>query len=144
MGKQFDDKMKSAGEFKFEITDGNKRKLHALELYSQALAFKRDGDNPDPDPDKIPMTTDGLINFLLDDITNKWIGFYKTKHGFMDNNEFVEVIGGCADGEKALDVLKKAENRYYRTMCERIASKAPQEDPQQELPFAKKASNDDK
>lgn len=136
--KQKEENQKSCGEFKFEITDENEKRLKAILIYSKVFNLIVLGDyekNPGNDDEPEKLNDDGVINFILDDALTKWIKVLLNKHGFTDAQEFVEVIGGCESGEQVLDIIQRAEKRYYHGMYKGILAQIPLDDGQMQLPF---------
>lgn len=141
--KQKEENQKSCGKFEFEITADNERRLKAILVYSKVFDLIVFGDyekNPET-TDEAPehLNDDGVINFVLDDALTKWIKVLQNKHGFTDAREFVDVIGGCESGEQVMDIIQRAEKRYYHGMYKGILSQIPLYDGQMQLPFDNEA-----
>lgn len=139
---QKEENQKSCGKFEFEITAENEKRLKAILIYSKVFDLIVFGDyEKDQEIAEAPehINDDGVINFILDDTLGKWIKVLQNKHGFTDAQEFVDVIGACESGEQVLDIIQRAEKRYYHGMYKGILSQIPLDDGQLELPF-----NDDK
>lgn len=120
--------VKSDGICSFEITETNNRKLKALINYAMMLDCVVDNEEY--------LNADGLINALVDKITDSEIKALVKRHGFESENEFVETVGACADGMEVLELVHNAEKKYYKQYHLRILSQIPIDDGQKELPFS--------
>lgn len=128
--------VKSDGICSFEITESNNRKLKALIRYAQMLddvVTTYAAESMDAPPDR--LNSDGLINSLLDDVTDRQIKALVKRHGFESENEFIELIGACNDGTEVLVLVKNAERKYYKQSHLRILSQIPVDDGQKVIPF---------
>ena len=124
--------IKSSGLCEFEITETNDRKLKALAVYAQMLD-KIVSEDPDAGGERLNI--DGIINSLLDEVTDRRIKALKSRHGFESESEFVELMLECRDGEQALMIVQNAERTFYKKMHTDILSQIPVEDRQNVLPF---------
>lgn len=124
--------VKSDGICIFEITETNNKKLKALINYSMML----DSVVSQYDDTSECLNADGLINTLIDDITDREIKALVKRHGFESENEFIEVVGACSDGEEVMELVRNAEKKYYKQYHLRILSQIPVDDGQKELPFS--------
>lgn len=137
--KQKEENQKSCGKFEFEITAENEKRLKAILVYSKVFDLIVFGDyEKSPETtDKAPehLNDDGVINFVLDDALTKYVKVLQNKHGFADAQEFTDVIGACESGEQVMDIIQRAEKRYYHDMYKGILSQIPLDDGQMQLPF---------
>lgn len=116
---------KSKGDITFEVTESNEKKLKALSMYSRVLDLIVGGEES--------LSFDGLLNSLIDEVTDKRIKALKSKHGFDDENDFVEIMCESADPEAALSSIRMAEKLSYRKMKDLILSQMPVLDGQKTL-----------
>ena len=127
-----DKSIKSDGVFSFEITESNNQKIHALILYAQMLDLVVTGD---PGNDMEHINADGVINELVNDITDRRIKELCKRHGFTGIEEFVDAIGSCEKASDVLAVIQNAEKFYYKRAHEQVLSQIPVEDKQARLPL---------
>lgn len=116
---------KSKGDITFEVTESNERKIKALAMYSQVLDLIVGGDEK--------LSLDGLINSLIDEITDKRIKAIKAKHGFDDENDVIEILCGSQDAAAALSSIRMSEKLSYKRMKDSILAQMPVLDGQKEL-----------
>lgn len=139
MKKEKDKKQESFGKYTFEITVENERRIKAIMVYAGIfdLVVKCDFARTQAPDDAAPesITADGVVNFILDDALGKWVKVFRGKHGFTDDDEFIDVIGACKSPEEAYDVVKRAEARYYHGMHKGILAQIPMDSAQKPLPF---------
>lgn len=127
-----DKSIKSDGVCIFEITESNNKKIHALLLYAQMLDLVVTGD---PCNDMDHINADGVINELIDDITDRRIKELCKRHGFTGVDEFVDLVGACENGSDVLAVIQNAEKFYYKNAHRQVLSQIPVEDKQTRLPL---------
>lgn len=116
---------KSKGDITFEVTESNERKIKALAMYSQVLDLIVGGDEK--------LSIDGLINSLIDEITDKRIKAIKSKHGFDDENDVIEILCSSQDAAAALSSIRMSEKLSYKRMKDSILAQMPVLDGQKEL-----------
>ena len=116
---------KSKGDITFEVTESNEKKLKALSMYSRVLDLIVGGEER--------LSFDGLLNSLIDEVTDKRIKALKSKHGFDDENDFIDIMCESADPAEALSSIRMAEKLSYRKMKDLILSQMPVLDGQKTL-----------
>lgn len=116
---------KSKGEIAFIVTESNEKKLKALAMYSQVLDLIVGGDED--------LSFDGLLNSLIDEITDKRVKSLKSKHGFDDENDFIDIMASSESPGDALASIKMAEKIAYKKMKDSILEQMPVLDGQKSL-----------
>lgn len=127
--------IRCAGICSFEITDSNNRYLRALTMYTRMIDLvcadiASNGQEPHE-----PLNADGLINAILDDAFKSKVRELVKRHGFGSENEFVELIGACADAKDVLHIVRNAENNYYIKQHRIVLEQIPVEDRQRDIDF---------
>jgi hypothetical protein len=82
-----------------------------------------------------PLNADGLLNAILDDAFKAKVRALVKRHGFESENEFVELIGACADAKDVLQIVRNAENKYYIKQHRIVLEQIPVEDRQRDIDF---------
>lgn len=126
------DERKSDGIYSFDITDSNARKLRSLLKYAEMVDEIIEKDPADTGE---RLNADGVINELLDEITDKRISDLRKRHCFESADEFIDLVGACEDGEDVKTVIESAEMAYYKKYHTNILSQIPEEDRQGKLDF---------
>jgi hypothetical protein len=126
------DEKKSDGIYSFDITESNARKLRSLLKYAEMVDEVIE---KDPSDTGERLNADGVINELLDEITDKRISDLRKRHCFESSDEFIDLVGSCKDGEDVKMVIESAEMAYYKKYHTNILSQIPAEDRQGKLDF---------
>lgn len=116
---------KSKGDITFEVTESNEKKLKALAMYSQVLDLIVGGDEK--------LSFDGLINSLLDEVTDKRIKGIRAKHGFDDDADVIDILCASDTPKDALASIQMAEKLSYAKMKNKILEQMPVLDGQKSL-----------
>jgi hypothetical protein len=126
--------IKASGECTFTLTESNEKKLRALSMYMRVVE-----EVSRPKQDGEPLCIDGLMNTLIDQVTEQWIKDLVKKHGFMDSQDFVSIACACKDEAELFDIIQKLEKCRYIVMYKKILEQIPIPDKQKDLPFEETA-----
>ena len=124
--------IKPDGVCSFEITENNNRKLKALLKYAEMLDYIAQKSAQEPIDS---INADGVINELLDDITDKRVKALAKKHSFEDDQDFIDCLGMCENAERAFEIIQNSERAYYRKAHAKILEQIPVDDKQARLPL---------
>ena len=118
-----------AGDCTFPITFPNEVMLRALSKYAMMLDYVTNAKEEEQ------LNIDGLINSILYEGMTKRIKDLVKKHGFEDQQEFIDCMAACQDGEEVFVEVKNQEKVFYQTAHDEILAHIPMEDRQGALPF---------
>ena len=118
---------KEAGIVSFCITETNEKYLNAITKYLQRTEYILK-------PDEM-VTIDGVINDALECAFLSKIKNLTKKHGMNNENDFVDMINGCKDGEEVCTFIQAAEATEMKRDYEKILSQIPIPDMQKDLPI---------
>lgn len=117
-----------AGLCSFEMTKSVEQKIAALSVYMQVSELVS------KEPER--LTVDGLLNMLLDDITNRYINDLVKKHGFDDAWHFISSAISTPTPNDFYELIQTIEKGRYVDVYRRVLSQIPVPDTQKELAFA--------
>lgn len=116
-------------ECTFKITGINAGMLAAFAKYAMMLDYvsHADGDNV--------LSIDGIMNTLLDEALKRRIKELCKCHGFLDIEDFMEVMGECEDGEEVRARINERQHEAFKQAHDNILAHMPIDDKQCQLPF---------
>ena len=120
----------SFGDCTFQITMANEVMLKALSKYAMMLDYVTNAEGEEL------LNVEGVINSILYNGMSKMIKDVVKKHGFENQEEFIDCMNGCQDGEEVSIEIKHHECTAYQKLHDDILSHIPVEDKQRSLTFA--------
>ena len=127
MKKKQTESNKEAGIVSFCITETNEKYLNAITKYLQRTEYILKPEET--------VTIDGVINDALECAFLSKIKSLTKKHGLNSENDFVEMINLCKDGEEVFNFIQEAETNEMKRDYDKILSQIPMPDMQKDLPI---------
>ena len=117
------------GDCSFQITMANERMLKSLSKYAMMLDYVTCAEG-----EKL-LNVEGLINSILYNGMSRMIKDMVKKHGFEDQEDFIDCMNACKDGEEVSIEIKHHECSAYQKMHDDILAHIPLDDKQKSLEF---------
>ncbi len=119
----------SIGTCTFKITGMNEKMIESFSKYAMMLDYVSHSDASEQ------LNIDGILNSLLDDALKRRIKDICKRHGFLDLEDFMEVMDGCQDGEEVIASIREREHESLKQAHDNILAHMPIDDKQCRLPF---------
>ena len=126
------DQPEGAFDCNFRMTTANHIKLKALAKYALMLDWVTNAKGEQC------LTSDGIINLILDEGMTRRVKDIAKKHGFYDSDDFITTMSDCGDGEEVTYAVRYKERNYLQRAHDEILSHIPGDDKQKDLPFDNK------
>lgn len=117
----------ACGDCTFQITTANEILLKALTKYSMMLDYVTQAGETEL------LNIEGLINAILFDGMTRRIKELAKKHCFDTQEEFIDCMAACKDGEEVAIEIRCSECNFYKKMHDEILSQIPVPDTQKKL-----------
>lgn len=119
------------GDCTFKITSENEIMLSALSKYAMMLDYVTQSKDEDS------LNVEGVINSILYNGMSKMLKDLVKRHGFESQDEFIDCMNCCKDGEEVMNEVKQHECTEYQRLHDDILAHIPVEDKQAKFDFAK-------
>lgn len=117
----------ACGDCTFQITMANEVLLKALAKYSMMLDYVTHADETEQ------LNIEGLINAILLEGMTRRIKELAKKHCFDTQEDFIDCMSSCKDGEEVAIEIRCSECNFYKKMHDEILSQIPVTDTQKKL-----------
>lgn len=117
----------ACGDCTFQITKANEVLLKALAKYSMMLDYVTHADESEQ------LNIEGLINAILLEGMTRRIKELAKKHCFDTQEDFIDCMSSCKDGEEVAIEIRCSECNFYKKMHDEILSQIPVPDTQKKL-----------